>query len=192
MAADPRNQRRKENYAALRAAGFSPSEADRIKGARQDIVEHAIRTKQLPEVNPVKQAASKGLSKAEAGITKTKVQSWEQSFRQWRGQGPAVGARPRVQYVNVLETEGVPNFLSRYSYTMSFWTVDAEGNRVQKIITITSDTELNKADLVEEVRNDILPRNAQKYKGSKVLVSTIQREKAFYNPKPGTRRKEKE
>jgi len=181
--AKDRNQQRRENYKKLREAGFSKQEADRFKGSKPDQVTAAIRVKQLPPVDPVKRAASRGQKKetikAKDRTSYTKLRrAWEKVTR------PAMGVPPqpmsgRIQYTQV-EPPLTMNYLSNYTYKMAFMVRHPDGNYEWRYITITSDEMETRRNLrnivIQEVFGDL--ENQGKY-DTRPLISTLTLVEAF-------------
>ena len=178
-----RNTTRRENYKKLRAAGFSPREANRWKGSSAAEINRAVKNRQLPPVNPVKQAASKG--KKKETINRKTARSYSSEYKKWvqKADHNIIGIPPRTMKGRITYESVNPltfNYQSNYSYVMAFQVKHPDGSREWKYITLVSSTPKTKKELDMELRQDIIANydNMTRYE-STPLVSTITLVQAF-------------
>jgi len=165
LASDKRNPKRKQNYDALRKAGFTPVEANRIKGASAETVANAIRSKQLPEKN-IK-----------------KITYGEHAPKTSKGYRPPKPPKPRrglvhhartVPYITLEEYRdsgdyNFKNYLSNYSFIVSYR--ERKSDELH-YITISSQHDLYKHEVIEGARAWI-EGDKSKYNYKKILLSSL-------------------
>lgn len=162
-----KQQEMRENYNRLRAAGFSPLEASRLRSASTAKVNAAIVTGQRPPVSEIHQRAGRG-------------ESYTYAAPPVGPYGTHTGRIRESDYKDV--TLGYTKvYHSKYAYLMTYET-DQNGVRDRKYYTILSDEKLTKQQLKEEVKaNTTDPAAAGKYQ-AKVIVKSIELVEAYYNP----------
>lgn len=162
-----RNERLRRNYKRLRDAGFSSAEASRLRGASEDKIRQAIRTRTMPPKDPYRQAAGrkKGRRSAKVDII---------------GKPPTDIIKGHIKYEKS-GTGDIPHYLSRYTYKIAYQVRHPNGSLEWKYITFTSHTKKYKYELWEELESLMSDRTiSKKYdsqfvSGSAVLVGAYTR-----------------
>ena len=171
-----RNISLRANYEKLRAAGFSSKDATRLRGASPEKLNAIIDRKVLPPVDPVKQAAGKGLKKET--VKPEQVKKYQDKIRTW------TKARERklppgyeelkgpIKYENATN-HPVIKYLSNYSYVVAYQVKHQTGETEWKTLTFTSERKLYKYELYQEIDNEIFsnPANLGRY-NSQVIRSS--------------------
>lgn len=188
--------RRRENYKALRDAGYSPSEANKLKGAHQIKVQALIDKKQGKSIGTIHKNIKQSL--IQAGIKpdiaeKLKTQPVDKLQRLLVSKNDPTAIRgseikkPRgIQYAPVSQAD--KRYLSEYTYKISYMVKNKDGSKEEKWITLTSPDKMSKRAVIEEARN-ILFESAggddddshYSSNGGTILVSTITISEAYYN-----------
>lgn len=171
MASKNRNSaqlaQQKENYKALRAAGFSTQEASRLRSASQAKVDAALRTGTRPA--PISERARAAGKHEKFNTTETT-----------HPYGVHKGRIKAEDYTRMGEGE-VKMYYSRYAYLMEYVVRMKDGTPETKYLTITSDTKLSKKELKAEVVERCNDPDEGEYEG--VLVkSSVQLVEAYENP----------
>lgn len=183
-----RNERLRRNYKRLRDAGFSSAEASRLRGASEEKIRQAIKTRTMPMKDPYRQAAGKG--QTADTIPRRVLEIWEREQRRKKGRRPSkvdiIGTPP----TNIIKghikyeksgTGDIPHYLSRYTYKIAYQVRHPNGSLEWKYITFTSHTKKYKYELWEELERLMSDRTiSKKYdsqfvSGSAVLVGAYTR-----------------
>lgn len=167
MAKDKHSVDRRAQYRALRDAGFSSTEANRLKGASPDKVRDAIQAGRLPE--KVQSKVTMGPSAPETSKGYRPPKEVKPKEREHRARG--------IEYKNVQDHEKA--YLSRYSWVVSFRNKRSDK---QQFITITSSNNLYGYEVLAEAVA-VLEANANsKYNTRAIAWSSLKIEYAVYNP----------
>ncbi len=186
--------RRRENYKALRAAGYSPSEANKLKGAHPIKAQALIDKKQGKSIGTIHKNIKQSL--IQAGVKpeaaeKLKTLSVDKLQRLLVTKEPTAIRvseikRPRgIQYAPVSQAD--KRYLSEYTYKISYMVKNKDGSKEEKWITLTSPDKMSKKAVKAEARA-ILSESAggdddshYSSSGGAILVSTITIAEAYYN-----------
>lgn len=188
-----RNARLRENYKALRQAGFSVKDAGRFKAATRENVRAAIAAKVLPAPGRVQQLA--GLASGKVRKEKASRQPKKRAKprrESWRTQAPPNtwgSQKGRITY-DEAGKEGNFLYLNKYTYIVTFVTKITEDGQTRyerKIVSIVSDEKLSKKDVFDKVIDVIIsdPVNESHYYPAQIIIGSLELVKAVYNPGGG-------
>lgn len=157
----------KENYNRLRAAGFSPLEASRLRSASQGKVNAALTTGQRPEVSEKHQRAGRGEKSQPAPSV-----------------GPYGYHKGRIKNADYKEVSlgYTLMYTDRYAYLMTYVVRNpSNGATERKYYTILSPVKRTKQSLIEEVITDCDSMDAAGEYDWYIIHSSVQLVEAYHN-----------
>lgn len=167
----------KARYEKLRSAGISSKEANKLKYRSDSNVNKAVKEYQREvkrqETNAQRRAnyaalRLTGYSPQQANKLKSvSLKNLDNLVRDFKYEKP---------------NETIKNYLSKYTYMISYQTKDKEKNITEKFIHITSNKKLSRAEVWEEIIEVFGDEgNQSMYEGATVIMSSITIVKAYEN-----------
>jgi hypothetical protein len=165
MAKDKHRVDRNAQYQALRDAGFSSAEANRLKGASPEKVAAAIRSGALPE---------KVVSKITQGYNAPPT---SKGYKEPPAPKPTGHKARGLEYRHVEDHE--KKYLDRYSFVVSY---RYKRSDTTLYITITSPTNMYTYEVLEAAAATLQENSTGKYKVGAIAWSSLKVEYAVFNP----------
>jgi hypothetical protein len=194
---DQVQERRRNNYDSLRKAGYTPAEANKLKGGQSVKIQYLVDKKLGKSDATIKEDIKKELIrsgiKAEDArrISRLPVNQIQRTIVQAPNITAAVKKlehvtpkAPRgIEYKPVSEAD--KKYLSNYTYKISYLVKQPDGSKKEKWITITSPDRMTKKAVKQEAR-DIIDEAAEAEDSTysddgDILVSSISIDEAYIN-----------
>lgn len=161
--ADKRN--RSQQYQRLRSAGFSSSEANRLKGASQIKIDQAIRSGVMPEKDQRKI---------------TQGSSAPISSRGYKDQKPP--APPKEHHARTVDYKDMTDLEKEYMQEFNFIvSYKVKGDEEPHYITITSSRDLYKYEVINAAKEILKQDQSGNYNGQKIIYNSINVEECIVN-----------
>jgi hypothetical protein len=167
--------KRKERYQKLIKAGFSPSDARKMRSRKDSIVNAAIKEKRKEERN--RQQRENYAKLRESGYTSKEATR----FKKYKPE-KVEQLTTEVLY-EPIKPPFTYDYQSNYMYLFKYTTKNKEGEKTQKFLAIGSHKKLSRKELYDKVQ-EIFAENSQlsKYEGDIIIPSSIQMVTAYERP----------